>query len=156
MSYTKTNWVNNSSPYINATNLNNIENGIKTNETSINTLSTTVDSLLPKISYSNTEQVVGTWTDNKPVYRKVIYIASLPNATTSTIALNISNLKDIVSINGVATNGTIYFMIPSYRADDTAGIEMFIDISNGITIKTGQDRTGFHANIILEYTKTTD
>ena len=32
MSYTKTNWVNNSAPKINATNLNNMENGIKTND----------------------------------------------------------------------------------------------------------------------------
>lgn len=35
MSYTKTNWANNSSPKINADNLNNMENGIKNNEISI-------------------------------------------------------------------------------------------------------------------------
>lgn len=49
MAYTKTTWVNNSSPYINADNLNNIENGIKDNETSINNLSTELNNKINNI-----------------------------------------------------------------------------------------------------------
>ncbi len=47
MSYTKTEWVNNSSPYLNADNLNHIENGIEANDTAIgelNSLDTTAKS----------------------------------------------------------------------------------------------------------------
>lgn len=39
MAYNKTVWVNDSTPAINATNLNNIENGIETNDTSIGNIS---------------------------------------------------------------------------------------------------------------------
>lgn len=39
MSYTKTTWVNNAAPAINATNLNKIENGIATNDTAIGDIS---------------------------------------------------------------------------------------------------------------------
>lgn len=163
MSYTKTTWVNNSSPYINANNLNNIENGIETLDnsvqtinTNINTITNEVNDLLPNISYSTTEQVIGKWTNNKPLYRKVIYISALPNATSSTYSYNINNLKEFVSIRGVASNNTTFFILPSYRAEDVSGIEMYVDVTNGITIKTGMDRSGYHANIILEYTKITD
>ena len=113
-----------------------------------------IEDLLPNIEYSQTEQVVGTWTDDKPIYRKVIYVSSLPNASTMTISTGISNLDDFVCIRGTVSNGSTFFVLPSYRADDVAGIEMWIDTNNGITIKTGMDRTGYHANIILEYTKT--
>ena len=113
-----------------------------------------IEDLLPNINYSETEQIVGEWINNQPLYRKVIYVYSLPNSSTTTIPINISNLNDFVSFRGIASNGSLFFVLPSYRADDTAGIEIWLDTTNGITIKTGMDRTSFHANIILEYTKT--
>lgn len=50
MSYTKTTWVDNSLPSINATNLNNIESGIETNEASIEALKVL---FTPKYYYTN-------------------------------------------------------------------------------------------------------
>lgn len=44
-------------------------------------------------NYSTTEQVIGTWIDGKPLYRKVIQLTTLPNNTTKTFAHSISNLE---------------------------------------------------------------
>ena len=46
MSYTKTDWVNNNTPAINATNLNKIENGIYNIDAAIATLNTNIERVL--------------------------------------------------------------------------------------------------------------
>jgi len=107
--------------------------------------------------YSTSEIVIGKWIDNKPLYRKTYYISALGNATSVMQPLNISNLEDIVSIKGVASNSQNFFILPSYRGnDDTIGIQIIVDINSGITITTGNDRTGYHAFVTIEYTKSTD
>lgn len=111
-----------------------------------------------KISnYSTNEQVIGKWIDDKPLYRKTYYISALGNATSVFQPLNINNLKEVVSIKGVASDNQNFFVLPSYRgSNDTAGIQITADINYGITITTGNDRTSYHAYVTLEYTKTTD
>lgn len=52
MAYTKTTWVNGETP-INADNLNNIEGGIKDNETSINDIETSVNDMKGTILWEN-------------------------------------------------------------------------------------------------------
>ena len=108
-------------------------------------------------TYSTTETVCGTWIDGKTLYRKSYYISALANTGTTYTPLDITNLEDIISIIGLASNGSTFFPLPAYRGtQDTAGIQLYADSTNGITITTGNDRTGYHANITIEYTKTTD
>ena len=108
-------------------------------------------------TYSTTETVCGTWIGGKILYRKSYYISSLANTGTTYTPLDITNLSDIISIIGLASNGSTFFPLPSYRgAQDVAGIQLYADTNNGITITTGNDRTSYHANITIEYTKTTD
>lgn len=107
--------------------------------------------------YSTSEIVIGKWIDNKPLYRKTYYISALGNATSVFQSLGITNLEEIVSIKGVASDNQNFFVLPSYRGNnDAIGIQITIDINNGITITTGNDRTGYHAFVTIEYTKTTD
>lgn len=108
-------------------------------------------------NYVSAETVIGKWINNKPLYRKIYTIASLPNATTLDVALNISNLENIVKLEGMATNAakTVSFPLPFYRSDPTLGIEMYGTNTN-IVIITGTDRRELTAFVIVEYTKTTD
>ena len=53
MSYTKTTWVNNNSPKINADNLNNIENGIEANDLAIEQNNLAINNLTPVVLYDN-------------------------------------------------------------------------------------------------------
>lgn len=108
------------------------------------------------ISYSSDEVQCGTWFGKKK-YRKSYYISALANTGTTYTPLNITNLSDIVDVHGTASNYNTFFPLPAYRGtQDVAGIQLYADSTNGITITTGNDRTSYHANITIEYTKTTD
>lgn len=106
--------------------------------------------------YSTTEQVIGTWIDNKPIYRKVIECGSLPNASNKDVAHNIQNLGITIKCNGMAvrTSDSRALTIP----DSTPSTEIVCGVSNtNVYITTQNDRSSFNNSfLILEYTKTTD
>lgn len=65
MAYTKTNWVNDTSPYINAANLNHIENGIKDLESITNTNATNIASVTARVGAVETKAAgIKTTADN--------------------------------------------------------------------------------------------
>lgn len=111
-----------------------------------------------RFNYSTEEKVVGTWIDGKPIYRKVINFGALPNATTKRVAHNISNLKSIIKIEGIADRGDGFFQsIPLvYRSSDNAYNASLAIEGTDISIQTNQDRSEFSGYVTLEYTKTTD
>lgn len=112
-------------------------------------------------SYSTTEQVVGTWIDGKPLYRKVVDFGQLPNATTKNVAHNINNLDFVVNAWAVAkrvdNNNITYFPINQARADSYENsIGLYLS-QNNISIQTGIDRSNTYITyVVIEYTKTTD
>lgn len=107
-------------------------------------------------SYSSDEVQCGTWFGKKK-YRKSYHISALANTGSTYTPLDITNLKEVISISGLASDGETFFPLPDYRgAQDALGIQLYADIVNGIIITTGNDRTSYHANITIEYTKTTD
>jgi hypothetical protein len=111
-----------------------------------------------KSTYSTTEKVVGTWIDGKPIYRKVVYYGNLPNATAKSVAHNISNLKQVITIDGVCFDGNdAYYTLPLvYRGSDSSyNVQTNVN-STDIRMASSQDRSSFTAYIIIEYTKTTD
>ena len=61
-------------------------------------------------NYSTSETIVGKWIDGKTLYRKVIDTGALPNATTKSVAHNISNVSRFVKLYGYAytSNGQTY------------------------------------------------
>ena len=107
-------------------------------------------------TYSTTEQIVGTWIDNKPIYRKVIECGALPNNTNKDVSHNIQNLGVTIKCNGMAvrTSDSRALTIP----DSTPSAEIVCGVTNtNVYITTQNDRSSFNNSfLILEYTKTTD
>ena len=113
-------------------------------------------------SYSTTEQVVGTWIDGKPIYRKVVDFGALPNATTKSVAHNIANIDFIVNVWGMAKrentdNDVNFFPINESRPlNNIDAIGLFAS-ETSVIIQTGANRSNVPITyVVIEYTKTTD
>lgn len=109
-------------------------------------------------SYSTEEKKVGTWINGKPIYRKVVEIPSLPNATTLIVPHGINNIETVTNFRGVFGNGSSFSCLP-YTVATTGyfGYQISIDINQtNLIMMTETDRSNYSAFFILEYTKTTD
>ena len=108
-------------------------------------------------TYSTDEVRCGTWIDGKPIYRKVIDFGALPNATTKSIAHNISNIDKITKIEGITYANYNYSLLPLvYNSNEAQyNTEIYVG-STYIYMKSTQNRSGVTAYVTLEYTKTTD
>lgn len=122
----------------------------------INELNTNINSLDDRDNYSTTEQVIGTWIDGKPIYRKVIECGALPDTSNKDVAHNIQNFGETISCRGMAvrTSDERALTIP----DSTPSAEIVCGATNtNVYITTHNDRSSFDDSfLILEYTKTTD
>ena len=93
------------------------------------------------------------WYDGRPIYRLVVDIGSLPNATTKNIAHGISTPFQVVSITGMVTNGTNQRTIP---CSDTSSLANNIDVqvsNTTISVITGTNWNTYTGKVILEYIK---
>lgn len=117
------------------------------------------------VHYSTTEQVIGTWINGKPLYRKTFYIA---NSVTMNAQYDVPH--DLVNIDEIVNkSGTYYddvdarqYPFPNMRAiySESVWVACFVP-SNGtpiIAIQSGGYRYGniSKISVTLEYTKTTD
>ena len=101
-------------------------------------------------NYSTEEQVVGTWIDGKPLYRKVVIIDNPSNKTT----FSIDNIDEPINViwKQVHTSGVFF----SYNNDGKSiSIIFFNPTSKNFEIAISNDFSG-KIVAILEYTKTTD
>lgn len=105
--------------------------------------------------YSTTEQNTGRiWIDGRTIYRKVVNLGSLTNATPKSVAHGISNISTVTGLTGIATNGTFFLPLPLARYNNFASqIGLYADTTN-VVVEPGNDRTAFTGFVILEYTKT--
>lgn len=108
-----------------------------------------------KQHYLAEEQVIGTWIDGKPLYRKVIGLGILETGTgekTIDCGLNIASFISIKGqASGVYNNEVLLsYPIPNNSIGVRTSYNRFLLISN----ETGAELTDTFA--ILEYTKTTD
>ena len=140
----KINFSNNQAPYLSAENLNqlqtNIENAIQTSEI-----------------YSTEEQVIGTWIDGKPLYRKVVQFTIGAINTDNQHSLGIA-AETIVDWKGYFKNSSNqYWAIDNVYIDGGGahGIWVFVDTANGILHEQHNYSypTGKQATFIIEYTK---
>lgn len=108
--------------------------------------------------YSTDETPIGTWTDGKILYRKVINIGALPNAEAKVYTWNIPNIKSVVGFKMYAfdTANDSILSLP-YVYPSVQYIDYWITLeyvkTNSVLIITGTNRSGFTGVIILEYTK---
>ena len=111
--------------------------------------------------YSNDEQIIGTWTDGKPVYERTIHINNLPNASTPGSFVytnhNIANFKKLVKISGIINFANGNFALLPYVLSNNLNAQVgAVVTSTQIGIMVNVDRSTASADVTLEYTKTTD
>ena len=114
---------------------------------------------LENSSYSTSEvKTNATWIDGKPIYKKTISLGNLPNATTKSVAHNISHLNFPVKIEGFAyypSPTNVFVPLPFVGASMAASISLRIENSD-VVVSCGADRSGALGYAVLWYTKTTD
>lgn len=96
-----------------------------------------------------------TWLDGKKIYRKVISVGALPNATTKSVATGITNLGTMLKIYGVASTSA-GAAIPLPFVDDAyvaGNILIDYQASGDVRIISGSDKSAFTGYVVLEYTK---
>lgn len=146
------NWLNiNNDPITTARIANGAVTGTKIAERTIT--ATKISSAFTDYSMTeqNTERL---WIDGKPIYRKVVNLGSLPNATPGSVAHGIANLSTVVSLSGFATNGTNFLPLPLARYNNFASqIGLYVDKTN-VVVEPGIDRTDYTGYVVIEYTKT--
>lgn len=104
--------------------------------------------------YSTNEQVIGTWIDGKPLYRKVIRTTTASAINTIKTLDTIANLQEITKSNSSwrTTDGFKYLTDNPSEAP-----VIFVDTSNNVTESHKADYfNNATIVIVLEYTKTTD
>ena len=136
--------------------LGGIESDISDLDTSVTQNTTKINNLN---TYSTNEVEIGTWVDNKPIYRKCIYVSAFPNNSTTEINISSLIIDYIVNLYGYAKNKSVNgsgFPVNNARPENTsAPIGAWLD-NNVLKIASNNDRSNFNGYIILEYTKTTD
>lgn len=123
---------------------------------------------VPTVHYSTDEQVIGTWTDGKPLYERSFFVSS-PTANTTTIIqdASFSNIKYVVKTQGVyqrATSGYIVFdTIGSYENSNYSSFCRVVKVSPNASevglayyIKIATGNTISNLCMTIQYTKTTD
>lgn len=109
--------------------------------------------------YSNSEQLVGIWTDNKPVYRKTLSgsYGTFTDGTSTLIDCGLvsANMDKLISMNGIAIAGTNQIPLPYLRPTTTPDrfVNMFISDGHAMTRTNWSLVSGGDVYITVEYTK---
>lgn len=116
------------------------------------------------LNYSTDEHVIGKWIDGKTLYEKTVSCGALPNATTKSVDMGISDTLDTVWLSEgfamVSSTGSSV-PLPNVSTNATAGISGQTQIilrkaTKKIEINTGTDRRDFDSSYItIRYTKAT-
>lgn len=136
--------------------LNDVEAQAGNTANDLNTLDETLGELTVKTTEWYTgEEAIGTWIDNRTLYRKIIDTGSLPNNTNKSVAHGISNLRRVVNLHGYAFRSSSSTTIGLPFAGAAEAIVQLHVSGPNITITTWTDRTNYtESYVIVEYTKT--
>ena len=109
--------------------------------------------------YSTEEQIVGTWIDGKPIYKKTI------NFTTTavgkhTITHNISDLENVIKVEGFSKYSTTFYILPMSSAFDNVTAYSISIQDIGLKALDFFVGTAIKGTVVtyltMYYTKTTD
>ena len=110
-------------------------------------------------TYSTEEQVIGTWIDGKPLYRKVIN-STLPTTTTNLDIPISNNIETVVKISQIYLllngDGSNQFVPFPYINASKLRVTGNILGNNWIVINEIESNTDRPCRLIVEYTKTTN
>lgn len=104
--------------------------------------------------HSTSEARIGTWIDNKPLYRKTL--TTTINGTTATINTGLSGVNYVKGDFYIQDNDRL-FNANTYRFDSAVASSRCYVLNNTVEFTSnGYDRTGQVLIAILEYTKNSD
>ena len=110
----------------------------------------TVTGTIDYKKYTNSEQFIGKWIDNKLLFQKS-FAVTLPNNTTGSVNVNFTTEK-VVNIYGTYTDGTRVYPINFH--DQTSHNEINTYYENSyIKFETNFDGSNYTGYVTLEYTK---
>lgn len=107
-------------------------------------------------NYSTSEVDTGyTWINGVHIYKKTIDFGALPNATTKSVAHNISNLSAVIKIEGVCSYSGSWATVPLMFNSSSAlfNTDFYVD-GTYLNASSGQNVSDRTAYITLYYTKT--
>lgn len=106
-------------------------------------------------NYSTSElKTEFTWIDGKVIYKKTINFGALPNATSKTVNHNITNISEIVKIEGIAKSAQNNFTpLPFVPAAPTSLCDLSVN-NTRISMTAQDNRSTWQAYITVYYTKT--
>ena len=97
------------------------------------------------------------WIDGKQIYRKVLNVSSLPNSTVLPIYHEISNMKEVVRLYGMAYySGDAEGGGVTIPYTDSSNVNNSIEIRANLTsilIITKSNKSSMRGTIVIEYTK---
>lgn len=145
----KINFVNGQSPYISATNLNNLQDNV---ENAINGIKKEIT--------TGQEYATNEYIDGKRVYEKIVKTTTIINGgETTTVAHGITGANKIwVDLSNSyfrATSNNMSYPLPMlyYNAPTVEGIQIFVDLTNINFISAGGWATTWEKVVRLKYTK---
>lgn len=110
--------------------------------------------------YSTDEQVVGTWINGKPLYRKVIY---LPSFSTNNLVSGVTYygsfaLSNYIADVDIAMVDTVHSFLTNSQGTMMRSIDegQYEKDTGNITLFTTYQRLNLVFYVCVEYTKTTD
>lgn len=108
--------------------------------------------------WNGSEQIIGTWIDGKPIYRKTFEIGT-PSAKSVYYQHNISNLGTVIKAYGsfLRSSTNIQNLIPGNYTNWESWLYDFGAATFTLKFSDNQWNNGVsNCFIVLEYTKTTD
>ena len=110
-------------------------------------------------NYSTTETRIGTWTDGKPIYRRVLDELTTNSTAFTEQIYNISGgIRDLIRFDGFIKpdNYGTKVSLNYYYNSSTYGCTYFDNIDNNLRLRILSNYTSKPFVVVLEYTKTTD
>ncbi len=153
----KINFVNNSQPYINADNLNGMQNNVE-NAIADAAENTKQEILNAEVYSTNEVKTNKIWRDGSDIYSKTIHVSALDCTTAGFkyIAHGISNLKSVITCE-YREQGEETGISSSYSNEVFNNVISAISFNNtNIRIYTNAWGVVNDWDFMLEYTKTTD
>lgn len=96
--------------------------------------------------YRESEYLTGrVWIDQRPIYRKVVDLGSLPDTTTKSVAHGIASIDTLIDMRGAAQNGT--------RFGPLAEVATFDMDDTNVDVVTVADQTAYSGHVVIDYTR---
>lgn len=108
-------------------------------------------------NYSTTETKIGTWYNNKPLYRKVIALSNITSSTSNADFEDLSslNIEEVAHLYGYYYAGGNKFSVPFQDSEQNYCV-MFVSSANKLRGRIVNSSGSIYARVVVEYTKTTD